>query len=42
MTLEIYLANQTDPDVPHLFVVGEGAVSSTVIRSLNFDLRTIF
>lgn len=41
-TLEIYLVNQPDPDVPHLFVVSEGKVVSTVIPSLNFDLKTIF
>jgi len=31
-----------DPDVPHLFLVGEGKVSSTVIPSLEFDLKAIF
>jgi Uma2 family endonuclease len=41
-TLEIYLDNQADPDVPHLFLVGEGKVSSTVIPSLEFDLKAIF
>ncbi len=41
-TLEIYLHNQANPDVPHLYVVDEGAVTSTVIKSLRFDLKTIF
>lgn len=41
-TLEIYLCHQADPDVPHLFLVAEGKVSSTVIPSLDFDLKTIF
>ena len=41
-TLEIYLHNQANPDVPYLYVVGEGPVTSTVIASLEFDLRVIF
>lgn len=40
-TLEIFLAGQQDPDVPHLYVVDEGQVTSTVIPSLNFDLKSI-
>lgn len=41
-TLEIYLCDQVDPDVPHLYLAGEGKVTSTVIASLEFDLKTIF
>lgn len=41
-TLEIYLTHQTNPDIPHLYRVEEGAVTSTVIPSLVFDLKTIF
>ena len=41
-TLEIYLHNQANPDVPHLYVVGEGPVTSTVIPPLEFDLKVIF
>jgi Uma2 family endonuclease len=40
-TLEIFLSSQADPDVPHLYVVGEGPVTSTVIPSLEFDLKSI-
>ena len=40
-TLEIYLGNQANPDVPHLYLAGEGKVTSTVIASLEFDLQTI-
>lgn len=40
-TLEIYLSSQTNPEVPHLYVVGEGQVTSTVIASLAFDLKAI-
>ena len=41
-TLEIYLGDQANPEVPHLYLVGEGQVTSTVILSLGFDLKTIF
>ena len=41
-TLEIYLSNQTDPEVPYFYLAGEGNVTSTVIASLEFDLKTIF
>jgi Uma2 family endonuclease len=41
-TLEIYLSSQTNPDVPYLYRVEEGEVTSTVIPSLAFDLKTIF
>jgi Uma2 family endonuclease len=41
-TLEIYRHNQANPDVPHLYVVDEGRVSSTVVPSLEFDLKVIF
>lgn len=41
-TLEIYQSNQTNPDTPHLYRVEEGEVTSTVIPSLTFDLKTIF
>jgi Uma2 family endonuclease len=41
-TLEIFLSRQADPDVPHLYVVAEGQVTSTLIPSLNFDLKIIF
>lgn len=41
-TLEIYLSDQANPDVPHLYRVEEGEVTSTVISSLVFDLKTIF
>jgi Uma2 family endonuclease len=41
-TLEIYLQQQTDLDTPHLYLAGEGTVTSTVLTSINFDLKTIF
>ena len=41
-TLEIYLSNQADPEVPYLYLAGEGKVISTVIASLEFDLKFIF
>ncbi len=41
-TLEIYLPDQADPEVPHLYLAGEGKVTSTVITSLEFDLKVIF
>lgn len=41
-TLEIYLNDQAGPEVPYLYLAGEGKVTSTVIASLEFDLKTIF
>ncbi len=41
-TLEIYLSNQANPEVPYLYLAGEGKVTSTVIASLEFDLKSIF
>lgn len=40
-TLEIFLCSQEDPDVPHLYVVEEGPVTSTVIPSLDFEFKSI-
>ena len=40
-TLEIFVAGQQDPDVPKLYVVDEGQVSSMVIPSLSFDLKSV-
>lgn len=41
-TLEIYKHNQEDPDTPHLYLAGEGVVTSAVIPVLEFDLKVIF
>lgn len=41
-TLEIYLHDQADAEVPHLYLAKEGKVTSTVITTLNFDLKVIF
>lgn len=41
-TLEIYRHNQTDPDTPSLYLVGEGEVTSAVLPNLKFDLKEIF
>lgn len=41
-TLEIYLSDQVDPDVPHLYLIEEGAVKSTVLINLSFDLKELF
>ncbi|MBT1704670.1 Uma2 family endonuclease [Chryseosolibacter indicus] len=41
-TLEVYLKDQTDPDVPFLYVVTEGIVTSTVLTELQFNLNQIF
>lgn len=41
-TLEIYLASQKNPEVPHFYLAGEGKVASTVLQSINFDLKEIF
>ncbi len=38
-TLEIYT---DDLDKPHLYLSGEGQVSSTVLQELSFDLNTVF
>lgn len=41
-TLEIYLSDQVDPDVPHLYITEKGLVKSTVLTNLSFDLKEIF
>ncbi|MFZ6010199.1 MAG: Uma2 family endonuclease [Bacteroidota bacterium] len=41
-TLEIYLPNQTNPDIPHLYLAEEGIVTSTILTELKFDLKDIF
>lgn len=41
-TLEIYKHDQADPETPHLYLAGEGIVTSTVIPGLEFDLKIIF
>lgn len=41
-TLEVYLKNQENTDVPHLYLAGEGEVKSTVLTDLSFDLKDIF
>ena len=41
-TIEIYVHGQTDHDIPFLYRAGEGTVTSTVLRDLEFDLKTIF
>jgi Uma2 family endonuclease len=41
-TLEVYLRDQKDPDIPHLFLIEEGEVRSTVLTDLSFDLKLIF
>lgn len=41
-TLEIYTHNQADPETPFLYLAGEGAVTSTVMPDLAFDLKIIF
>jgi Uma2 family endonuclease len=41
-TLEIYLNNQPDPEASQLNLIGEGKVTSTVLPSLQFDLKSIF
>jgi Uma2 family endonuclease len=41
-TLEIYIHDQADPETPHLYLAGEGAVTSTVLLKLSFDLKEIF
>jgi len=41
-TLEVYLKNQDNPDVPFLYLAGEGEVKSTVLADLSFDLKEIF
>ncbi len=40
-TLEIYLHNQSNAELPHLYVVDEGKVTSIVMPSLEFDLKAI-
>jgi Uma2 family endonuclease len=41
-TIEIYLSNQEDHEVPYLYLVEKGKVTSTVITALEFDLTSIF
>jgi Uma2 family endonuclease len=41
-TLEIYLHDQADHDTPHLYLVEQGVVKSTVLPDLAFDLSSIF
>lgn len=41
-TLEIYLSNQKNPDVPHVYIVEEGEVKSTILTNLSFDLKDVF
>ncbi len=41
-TLEVYLKNQENTDVPHFYLAGEGEVKSTVLTDLSFDLKDIF
>ncbi len=41
-TLEIYKHDQPDPNTPSLYLAGEGKVTSSVLVSLNFDLKEIF
>lgn len=41
-TLEVYKHDQPDADVPHLYLVKEGEVSSSVLTNLKFDLKDIF
>jgi Uma2 family endonuclease len=41
-TIEIYTHNQTDHDIPHLYRVDEGKITSTVLPDLAFDLKVIF
>ena len=41
-TLEIYKHDQADPDTPHVYLVKEGEVSSSVLPDLKFDLKEIF
>lgn len=41
-TIEIYLHDQADPDVPYLHLAGEGSVTSTVFKDLNFEVKSLF
>lgn len=41
-TLEIYTHSQPDQDTPHLYLAGEGQVTSTILSELAFDLKIIF
>jgi Uma2 family endonuclease len=41
-TLEIYLHDQINQDVPHLYLVEDGIVTSTILKDLSFDLKEIF
>lgn len=39
-TIEIYVHNQTDHDIPFLYRAGEGTVASTGLRDLELISRT--
>lgn len=41
-TLEVYKHDQPDADIPYLYMVREGEVSSSVLTNLKFDLKDIF
>ncbi|WP_331968815.1 Uma2 family endonuclease [Ohtaekwangia sp.] len=41
-TLEIYRHDQADADTPHLYLVKEGVVSSSILSEVKFDLKEIF
>jgi Uma2 family endonuclease len=41
-TLEIYTLKQKDKRKPHLYLVKEGTVTSTVISELKFDIAQVF
>lgn len=41
-TLEIYTLVQDDKNTPHLNLVEEGEITSTVIPQLKFDLKEVF
>jgi Uma2 family endonuclease len=41
-TLEIYTLKQKDKRKPHLYLVKEGIVTSTVIPNLKFDIAKVF
>lgn len=41
-TLEIYLKDQSDPEVPTLYLATEGTITSTVLTNLQFNLKQIF
>lgn len=41
-TLEVYKHDQLDADIPYLYLVREGEVSSSVLINLKFDLKDAF